>query len=150
MDWMQLPITKRCTFSFIHCWSFSFNLNILFVYLLVWFFLISFNHFSLLNRIHNIHSTKRWTYCKVHNLANLEVGRGGGTWNLSKNQFLFSIAIYEITTVENQSDKNLSLQIDHRQSPIKNFFLRKQAVLLISAGAERPRTLARLFLKHFL
>lgn len=130
MDWMQLPITKRCTFSFIHCWSFSFNLNILFVYLLVWFFLISFNHFSLLNRIHNIHSTKRWTYCKVHNLANLE--------------------LYEITTVENQSDKNLSLQIDHRQSPIKNFFLRKQAVLLISAGAERPRTLARLSLKHFL
>lgn len=94
MDWMQLPITKRCTFSFIHCWSFSFNLNILFVYLMVWVFLISFNHFSLLNRIQNIHSTKRGTYCKVHNLANLEVGRGGGgTWNLSKNQFLFSIAI---------------------------------------------------------
>lgn len=57
--------------------------------------------------------------------------------------------LYEITTIENQSGKNLSLQIDHRQSPIKNFFLRKQ-VLLISASAEKPRTLARLFLKHFL
>lgn len=30
--------------------------------------------------------------------------------------------LYEITTIENQSGKNLSLQIDHRQSPIKNFF----------------------------